>query len=93
MDRLHRPGSHTCDVYPTLVYCPFFFLFACALAQNRAFVQLRSEQELDVFWSMTSTAREQGVITVPQNKILVKVKNITRYAPYFIYYIQFLGFK
>ncbi len=34
------------------------------MTQDRAFAQLRSGQELDVFWSMTSAAREQGVLTV-----------------------------
>lgn len=32
--------------------------------QDRAFAMLRSSQSLDVYWSMTSAAREQGVITV-----------------------------
>ncbi|GAB2862954.1 hypothetical protein GCM10027277_34460 [Pseudoduganella ginsengisoli] len=34
------------------------------MTQDRAFAQLRRGQELDVFWSMTSAAREQGVLTV-----------------------------
>ncbi|WP_332852474.1 substrate-binding periplasmic protein [Duganella sp. S19_KUP01_CR8] len=32
--------------------------------QDRAFAQLRTGQDLDIYWSMTSLAREQGVITV-----------------------------
>lgn len=32
--------------------------------QDRAFAMLRSGQQLDIYWSMTSTAREQGVIPV-----------------------------
>ena len=32
--------------------------------QDRAFAMLRSGHELDIYWSMTSTAREQGVLTV-----------------------------
>ena len=34
------------------------------MTQDRAFLQLRSGRELDVYWSMTSAAREQGVLTV-----------------------------
>lgn len=32
--------------------------------QDRAFAMLRSSKSLDVYWSMTSAAREQGVISV-----------------------------
>ncbi|MQA19291.1 ABC transporter substrate-binding protein [Rugamonas rivuli] len=32
--------------------------------QDRAFAVLRAGRELDIYWSMTSTAREQGVIPV-----------------------------
>lgn len=32
--------------------------------QDRAFAMLRTGQDLDIYWSMTSTAREQGVIAV-----------------------------
>ena len=32
--------------------------------QDRAFSMLRSSQSLDVYWSMTSAAREQGVLSV-----------------------------
>ncbi|WP_374362634.1 substrate-binding periplasmic protein [Pseudoduganella danionis] len=34
------------------------------MTQDRAFTQLRNNQKLDVYWSMTSQAREQGVIVI-----------------------------
>lgn len=34
------------------------------MTQDRAFTQLRINQKLDVYWSMTSQAREQGVIVI-----------------------------
>lgn len=43
------------------------------MTQDRAFMQLRSNQRLDVYWSMTSQAREQGVkvIRIPLLKGLL----------------------
>ncbi|MFC7653170.1 hypothetical protein ACFQT4_13425 [Pseudoduganella danionis] len=34
------------------------------MTQDRAFTQLRNNQKLDVYWSMTSQTREQGVIVI-----------------------------
>jgi len=34
------------------------------MTQDRAFTLLRNNQKLDVYWSMTSQAREQGVIVI-----------------------------
>ncbi len=43
------------------------------MTQDRAFMQLRSNQRLDIYWSMTSQAREQGVqvIRIPLLKGLL----------------------
>ncbi len=59
------------------------------MTQDRAFTQLRTNQKLDVYWSMTSQAREQGVIVIRipllkgllgQRLLAIRAESASRYG-------------
>lgn len=59
------------------------------MTQDRGFTQLRTNQKLDVYWSMTSQAREQGVIVIRipllkgllgQRQLAIRAESASRYG-------------